>query len=134
MAAIFVMSTDLLAASETNPWIEALVRFFVPDADPETVARVHGAVRHGGHVGVYALLSLFYSWGLIGRCRVGERWSSRLAAVAILLSAAYAATDEFHQSFTQSRTGTVRDVGWDLLGACLMQVFLGVRAAKSSGR
>jgi VanZ family protein len=43
-----------------------------------------------------------------------------LSAGLVLLScAAYAASDEFHQSFVPSRTASLRDVTIDLCGATL---------------
>jgi VanZ family protein len=35
---------------------------------------------------------------------------------AAAITLAYAATDEFHQTFVEGRHGTVRDVGFDALG------------------
>jgi VanZ family protein len=43
--------------------------------------------------------------------------SARAIAVAVAISTVYAASDEFHQTFTPGRTATLRDVAIDLLGA-----------------
>jgi VanZ family protein len=41
------------------------------------------------------------------------------AVAALVLSAAYATTDEFHQSFVPTRTASVRDVMIDTSGSLL---------------
>ena len=44
-------------------------------------------------------------------------WNWREAVVALLVTAAYAATDEYHQTFVPGREGCVRDVIIDTCGA-----------------
>lgn len=57
----------------------------------------------------------------------------RAAAIAVLLAAVYAVTDEFHQYFVPGRTVDVADWGTDvvgaLLGAALIRLTDGMRAA-----
>ena len=69
------------------------------------------ALRKLGHFGGYALLCLLWAWALVpalGRSAIP-------AAVAI--SILYAASDEFHQTFVDERSGTPADVALDALGA-----------------
>jgi len=66
--------------------------------------------KKGAHVGAYAVLAICYWWG-VGRWR--RRW------VALLLAIAYAASDEYHQSWTPERTPTSVDVLIDTVGALL---------------
>jgi VanZ family protein len=72
-------------------------------------------VKKGGHVIGYALLAVSYLRGLTG----GRSVNRRTLVLAIALSALYAASDEFHQSFTPGRTPSVIDVGIDTIGAAL---------------
>lgn len=51
------------------------------------------------------------------------RWS----AIAVALVAVIASLDEWHQSYVPGRTGELRDVGLDLVGATLAQVLIRVR-------
>lgn len=44
-----------------------------------------------------------------------KRW-----ALPLFFALAYAIFDEFHQTLTPGRTGTLRDVGYDTLGCCLV--------------
>src|SRR5207248_4179254 len=48
-----------------------------------------------------------------------ERPQALSAGLVLLLCAAYAATDEFHQAFVPSRTASLRDVMTDICGATL---------------
>jgi VanZ family protein len=51
----------------------------------------------------------------------------------VLLAFAYACSDEYHQTFVDGRTGTVRDVGIDTIGiAIAVGIALYVRPARSS--
>lgn len=76
---------------------------------------IEGYVRKAAHMTEYAVLSvLIYFWL--------ERWKSadlKKSIIAIFLAMLYAASDEFHQLFVQGRTGSVRDVIIDSIGAVL---------------
>jgi VanZ family protein len=65
-----------------------------------------------GHVVEYAVLTLLWSWALAGVVR-------RPVWVAAAIALAYAATDEYHQSFVENRDSAVSDVGLDALGIAL---------------
>jgi VanZ family protein len=62
-------------------------------------------LRKLAHLGEYAVLGL-----LLAR-------ATRRPVAAALLAAAYAATDEVHQTFVEGRHGAPRDVAIDTLGA-----------------
>ncbi len=65
--------------------------------------------KKSGHLFVYFILTLIWIWTLT-RDRLKN---------SILLSFAYAYTDEIHQLFVPGRTGLLRDVYIDLLGILL---------------
>jgi VanZ family protein len=70
-------------------------------------------VRKMGHMAVFGILALLL-WGALSYSRV------RLALlVSLALTVAYAASDEFHQSFTAGRHPSPIDVGIDSVGAVL---------------
>ena len=117
MAIIFAGSTDLMSAEHTSRIIGPLLRWFVPTISPPTLIRVEFFLRKAAHVSEYAVLAV-----LLYRAFVHTVFQSRraLSAGLVLLScAAYAASDEFHQSFVPSRTASLRDVMIDLCGATL---------------
>lgn len=78
--------------------------------DPEAI---HLLVRKAAHMAEYFVLFLLYARAL----RLsGVR---RAGAVALLLCACYAATDEFHQGFVDARGPSPVDVCIDTAGAAL---------------
>jgi len=68
-------------------------------------------VRKGAHMAEYAVLFLLYRRAL---CLSGAK---RPGLYAFLMSVAYAATDEFHQSFVEDRGPGAVDVAIDAAGA-----------------
>lgn len=138
LVAIFVFSGDALSAHHTSSIIEPAIRWMLPNASPATVYGVHVAVRKVGHVLEYGLLGLLAFRAL--RSGRPESFRPAWAVGAVCIGAAYALTDEFHQSFVASRTGTVSDAVIDLAG-CFGSVVLlswwrlrGDRRRAESGR
>ena len=76
-----------------------------------------GLTDKTGHLIGYALLGALAIRGFAGAAWAGVGAGS--AVRAVLLSAAYGATDEFHQSFVATRTPDVRDWFADVMGAVL---------------
>ena len=113
---ILVASTDLMSAQHTSRFIGPFLRWFVPDIAAETIVSVQFAVRKAAHVTEYAILAAL----LFRAMRAENRRLSISSAVAsTAIAAVVAATDEFHQSFVRSRTGSPGDVVIDVAGALL---------------
>ena len=70
-------------------------------------------VRKAGHMFVFGVLAVLI-WRAL---TLGWRPSVPAMPLSWLLAAAYAASDEFHQSFTAGRQPSPVDVGIDSLGA-----------------
>jgi VanZ family protein len=122
LGAIFFFSTDAASVGRTSRYLEPLIRWLLPWAVEATVFAVHVAVRKAGHVFEYGLLALLaYRAMRRGRARA---WSAAWAAWAFLLSAGYALVDEYHQTFTTSRSGDLGDVLIDCAGAAAAMIFL----------
>ena len=66
------------------------------------------------HFGQYALLA--FLWWRVFRDRLGAR---RAALAAFVVTVAYAATDEYHQTFVEGRHGSPLDWLIDSAGASL---------------
>jgi VanZ family protein len=81
------------------------------------------------HVAEYALLC--FLWWRPFSSRVGPR---RAALAAFVISALYAVTDEYHQSFVEGRSGSPVDVAIDSTGAALtaLRVRSGVRRRRAA--
>jgi VanZ family protein len=118
MGFIFVMSTSLGSAEHTSMIIEPLLRWLNPDISPENIDLVHTLVRKGGHLTEYAVLALLTLRAVNISLRTVQTggWY-KATGIALLVAAAYATTDEFHQSFVPGRTASVYDVMIDTSGA-----------------
>ena len=118
MTLIFGGSTHLGAPRNTSRIIGPVLRWLNPNVTEETVGKIQFAIRKSGHVTEYGILCLLI-WRALRHRRLvpstGWNWSD--ARRAILISALYAASDEFHQSFVASREGSFRDVWLDTAGA-----------------
>jgi len=120
MGLIFFFSTEAGSVRQTGAFLLPIIRFLFPDILSE---HLHGAVffiRKTAHVVEYAVLSLLWGYALME----GRRGHMRPLLLAVVISCAYAALDEYHQSFLPSRTGSVSDVGIDSIGVLLGQVLL----------
>ena len=78
-------------------------------------------LRKGAHMLEYGLLSLLW-WRALGR-------GHRLAAVALAL--AYAATDEYHQTFVTGRHGSPVDWCIDAVGVAIPQLAWSARERRA---
>ena len=76
--------------------------------------------RKVGHVGGYALLTALWAWTLAGAAR-------RPVAIAAATAFVYACTDEYHQSFVETRHGTPADVLVDSIGIALAALIIRAR-------
>ncbi|MFD1706912.1 VanZ family protein [Siminovitchia sediminis] len=104
-AAIFIATHSPSSTGGNTQWIiEKLLRL-----SPEHSALVNVGFRKLVHLGAFGLLAFLLCFGL----------EKRKFLLAWLLTTAYAATDEFHQSFLPDRTASVWDVGLDSLGALI---------------
>ncbi len=110
---MFFGSTDLMSAEHTSRFLIPFLHWLNPNISPAAIAQAHLLLRKAAHVIEYAILSglLFRALrGLIG----GFWWR---AAVALVPTLTFAATDEYHQSFVPSRTASLGDVCVDFGGA-----------------
>jgi len=128
---IFFLSGFGGSFDNTSRFIGPLLRFFFPDAPPETLAFYHFYIRKAAHFTAYAILAL-----LAYRAFVGAR---RRAVWAIIVVTVVAILDETNQAFNPARSGAITDVFLDLSGgvAALIGVTVFARRgtkAKSSPR
>lgn len=119
MTAIFIVSSDLGSADHTRPVLASIVKRFLPwlaqRMSPQMIDITDFVIRKIAHVTEYAVLSLLVSRSL--GIDVFSRIKPRI--LVIVITALYALSDEFHQSFVPSRGATYIDVMWDTLGASL---------------
>lgn len=113
------------ALSRLDPWLPPLalmgVIFFlsdVPDLSSGLGALDLG-LRKLAHLTEYALLT--FLWWRVARERLAR---GPALAVACAIALAYAATDEYHQTFVAGRNGTPRDIAVDALGVAVAVVLV----------
>lgn len=114
MAAIFFFSTDSFSGENTGSLLYDIAHRFFPSLTPEQFQPVHFAIRKAAHFTEYGIMALL----LFRAFRSGNvlRWQWRWAIFAWLVVVGYALLDEYHQTFTTSRTGSIRDSLTDIVG------------------
>ena len=116
LGVIFLGSTDMLSAEHTSRFLVPFLRWIDPQISFATLNAIQLGIRKLGHLTEYAILAMLL-WRAL---RSGTRWQMKMSIlflVAVLASAIFAASDEFHQSFVPSRTGSPNDVMIDICGA-----------------
>jgi VanZ family protein len=97
--------------------------WFSAQPGAEGLAWWEEVARKLGHVCGYALLTGLWSWALRDAVR-------RPVLAAAAISLAYAATDEYHQTFIEDRHGTPVDVGIDAVGVAMAALTISARRAR----
>jgi VanZ family protein len=97
MALIFALSSLSDSGAERETW--------------EVVA------RKVAHFSEYLLLTVLWAWAL-------RPVTAHAIPIAALLALLYAFSDEFHQTFVEGRTGTLRDVAIDAFGVAVAVALL----------
>ena len=104
---IFFLSTSLFSAEQTRTWIDPILQWLMPRASVTTIDAAHFGIRKLAHFTEYGVLFLLLIRGpMRGR-----------AALALIVCACYALTDEGHQIFVPTRTASLYDVALDFSGA-----------------
>jgi len=114
--ACFVLfaSSSSFSASNTSRIIRPLLLWLFPDISEGSLAYAHFLIRKAAHFSEYAVLALFAARAFRTSHREKLRRLWWLAAFALV--ACVALTDEYHQSFLPSRTGTIYDSLLDTAG------------------
>ena len=116
---IYLFSTNSFSSSETSRFIVPLLKFLFPWLTASQLALGHLICRKGGHLLEYFVLGVL-AWRTLGTGQTSQMKARMLVTSMIVL---VALSDEFHQSFVPSRTSSVNDVGYDLVGG-LAALFL----------
>ena len=120
MVVVFFFSTDTFSAANTAGIIKSILAFLFPSMTSLQLDFWHGVIRKVGHVTEYSILALLAWRAFVVHPRVGLK--PRLSAAAFVL--AFALSDEFHQMFVASRTGSLLDVGYDFVGGAIVLILL----------
>ena len=120
-AMISSFSTHYFSDQQTSRIIVPFLHWLLPWADARSLYLMHLGIRKLAHVTEFAAFSIAVFHGIRGQ-RSGWRWSWALST--LLIAAAYAGLDEFHQSFVALRHSSPRDVAIDTFGALLAQAMV----------
>ena len=103
-------------------WIPAVIMMIfifiasgTPGGELPEFGKFNLIVKKGGHMTGYALLAIACFFATYGDFKN----VTRSAILSMCISIVYAASDEFHQSFTPGRFPSVIDVGIDTAGAII---------------
>jgi len=136
MMLIFAGSSDALSAEHTSRFLVPFLRWLDPKMSFETIATIHFTLRKMGHFTEYFILAALLWRALRGTFNALPR--TLISGVTFLIAAAFAASDEFHQSFVPSRTSTFHDVMIDCFGAicavALCAMLSAMRQQRSAAR
>lgn len=114
MGFIFFASTGEFSASNTSRIIGPLLRWLFPDISEENLLLAHFITRKVAHFTEYAILAWLAAraFNTSSRSILRRHWF----LISLLLVVAYSLSDEYHQSFVPSRTGTIYDSLIDMSG------------------
>lgn len=120
MAVLFTVSTEVGSSRRTSRLLVPLLRWLAPNLPQSTLDQVQLGVRKAGHAVGYAILAgLVWAGRRAGASAGPTTWRWADARFAFAVAVLYAGTDEWHQTFTATRQGTVADVLLDAVGAAL---------------
>ena len=118
LGVISVASGDLMSAEHTSRFIGPFLLWLNPDISTGTIAEFQFCVRKAAHVTEYAILALLLCRAVF--CKATANAARSLLFVGVWIACVFvAASDEFHQSFVESRGASVWDVMIDSAGAIL---------------
>jgi len=135
LGCIGFFSTDAFSAEHSGRILRSIFRMLGHPLTLHQYALLNVLIRKSSHFLTYGFLGFlaFFSWR--ATFRRAASWSFMWSALAIALTLAAAALDEFHQSFVPSRTSAGKDVLLDLLGGLFFQfLILAVTARRNSSK
>ncbi|HYY57302.1 MAG TPA: VanZ family protein [Pyrinomonadaceae bacterium] len=133
MALIFFFSTGELSASNTSRILRPLLLWLFPGISEERILLAHFITRKAAHFTEYAILALLAARAFSTSSRPLVRRGWFVAALTLVVL--YALSDEYHQSFVPSRTGSVYDSLIDMSGGTTALLLASLwRRRKQGGR
>jgi VanZ family protein len=118
LGAMYYFSTDALSGDNTASIIEKILRWFTDEPSERLIRGLNYGLRKFMHFFEYAVLA-----GLLFRAFRADnpaRWRWRWAIYSLAVISIWASLDEYHQTTTSDRTGSVRDVMIDVSGGLFM--------------
>lgn len=114
MAVIFAASTGRLSGDNTSRLIGPILHWLFPNISEAKIEIAHFVVRKTAHFAEYAVLAFLAARAFATSTRVTLR--RRFFYVTLFLVIVYSLSDELHQNFVPSRTGSIYDSFIDIAG------------------
>ena len=111
---MFLFSTDFFSGENTKRIIEWVMRLFWKDESAPDIKETNFLIRKFAHFFEYAVLAslLFRAFRADSRVRWRLSWTTAALGVVVIWSL----LDEFHQTFTKTRGGSIYDSMLDSSG------------------
>lgn len=118
LGAMYYFSTDVLSGDNTAGMIEKILGWFTAEPSARLIRGLNYGLRKCMHFFEYAVLAalLFRAF----RADSPSRWQWRWAVYSFTIISIWAILDEYHQTTTRDRSGSVRDVLIDVAGGFFM--------------
>jgi len=129
---MYYFSTDVFSGDNTRGLIEKIFLWFAPHASNQTIATLNYAIRKSAHFIEYAGLSalLFRAFRADGPLR----WRFKWAAYSFVSIVSWALLDELHQTFTETRTGSIWDSLLDSSGGLFSLLLIALYSVRKDAR
>lgn len=130
---MYYFSTDVFSAENTRSAIEKIFLWFFPHASHRALVVLNYVVRKSAHFIEYAVLGAFLFRAF--RADAPVRWRLKWAAYSLLTAGSWSLVDEFHQTLTRARGGSIWDSLLDSGGALFMliAIFIVYRTPRRTG-
>ena len=115
MLIIFLFSTSTFSGGNTSRIIGPILKWIIPDISSEAVSFIQFLFRKTAHVIEYAILAILLCNALIRR--LIDFSQTGLIFKSVFICFIYAVFDEWHQSWSVDRIGSLMDVFIDTVGA-----------------
>jgi VanZ family protein len=114
MSAIYFFSTDDFSGENTGTLLRTILYSIFPSLTEGQFQSLHFIIRKTAHFTEYAILALLLFHAF--RSGAATRWKRSCAIYSFLIIVIYALSDEYHQTFTETRTGSIYDSLTDIAG------------------
>lgn len=128
---IFYFSTDTFSGDYTGSYLESILTCFNIHLHPVTLDRIHFLIRKAAHFTEYGILAglLFRAF----RSGVRDLWRRNWFIGTLVILVSYALLDEFHQTFTATRYGSLIDSAIDVTGGLVILGLIRLYAKRKAG-
>jgi VanZ family protein len=132
MILIFLASRGELSDVNTSRFVRPLLTWLFPSISEEQLYVAHFLVRKAAHFFEYAIFALLAARAFITSSHAAIRRG--FFYLSFLLVVVYSFSDEFHQTFVSSRTGSVYDSFIDIAGGLMALLLVYVLWRRRRGR